>query len=467
MENRRDFSKHSSRRQPCNIRVEEERIYSNVNVVESTTPGGWHRDVNSYQKRVTIKYRIGDSTTDAELRTCEVDALSLFSLLSTSKRLFTVLEETGLSSPLLHHFATCEKTSLSENPTYTLPGTERTIFVANRAFQPDTNAQKYKEASEEKRPELLNTSYKLSGGMDTIQVIATKDPIFFHTLYMAIIQNLCSISQLDLCADYQQDMMQLVSDSVKKGRVHSFGAHLSGYGPISGKHFEKAFLGRRGAFYKRFSRKDCKFTLETLYCGSRRSHPISFCFYDKRAQSSRVEHQEHLDSTRIEVRLHVKKDKNCHGIALTLFKSLFLENGRFLRHIIFTWILFSRINFSTTVRKQKKGSNPSKNKNNSWAGHSWAGWWQNLFKVYTSVLGEQQQISENFLNDLAKMRANPKEALPLLVKQIKQITDQGVNLPFNEKLLSLPQPSTSITEIPSYLAEEAEKGKERTTLSFA
>ncbi len=80
---RPEFSKHSSLRQPYDIRIEEESFSSNI--VESTTPGGWHRDVNSCRKRVTIKYRIGDSTTDAELRTCEIDALSLFSLSSISK----------------------------------------------------------------------------------------------------------------------------------------------------------------------------------------------------------------------------------------------------------------------------------------------------------------------------------------------------------------------------------------------
>lgn len=81
---------------------------------------------------------------------------------STPFRFFPYRAFQKMSSPLLHRFASCEKNSLKGNPTYTLPGTERTLFVMGKTFHPNVNAQQYRESSNEDKEKMLDTSYKFS-----------------------------------------------------------------------------------------------------------------------------------------------------------------------------------------------------------------------------------------------------------------------------------------------------------------
>ena len=62
------------------------------------------------------------------------------------------------------------------------------------------------------------------------------DPDFFFALSSAIRRSICRITRLNMCMDFQKNLMSLVSESVKKGRVHSFGAHLIGDGVLNGKY---------------------------------------------------------------------------------------------------------------------------------------------------------------------------------------------------------------------------------------
>jgi len=121
-------------------------------------------------------------------------------------------------------------------------------------------------------------------------------------------------------------------------------------------------LGRRGDFYKTFAHDQCKFQLENLYCGDRRSRPISLRFYTKRQQFSEGEY---LESTRVEIKFHVKNNTDYDSVTLALLQSVFAQNGQFIKHIVFTVLLFPFINFSTRVKTPKKFCNRSKTK--TWA----------------------------------------------------------------------------------------------------
>lgn len=183
---------------------------------------------------------MGDNAKPQELKTSELEALSIFSLKSQSKNLFTLLQESGFQSPLLQHFANCERECLSDQKnqeiTYTLPHSDRAVFVRREVLRKNVSFYQYNECSDSDRKNMLDNLYTLSGGMDGFHTIRMVDPDFFFALSSAIRRSICRITRLNMCMDFQKNLMSLVSESVKKGRVHSFGAHLIGDGVLNGKY---------------------------------------------------------------------------------------------------------------------------------------------------------------------------------------------------------------------------------------
>lgn len=83
-----------------------------------------------------------------------------------------------------------------------------------------------------------------------------------------------------MCINLSVDIMGLVCDNVKKGKVNSFACNLKGYGFVSAEPFSNEFVGRRSNFYNQFKSPGCSFTLETLYCGYPRNSPCVLVFDD-------------------------------------------------------------------------------------------------------------------------------------------------------------------------------------------
>ena len=254
---------------------------------------------------------MGHASKVSEIRTSELDAVSLLFLtfnsapnqslrdwLARGQNLFKTLEKCSITSLLIAHFAKCE----SESRAYSDPSSGKKLFmkgyIKDKRSPGSVEGAMSKTVSVVSSSDSLITQYRLSGGMSTFHNIVGYDADFFPAILKGINDNICKITRLDMCIDFSEDIMGLVSDNVKKGRVSSFGSNLKGYGYVNGNPFSNEFVGRRSSFYNQFKEANCKFSLQTLYCGHPRNTPCVLVFYDKRLESSK-NHVSYLDSTRV------------------------------------------------------------------------------------------------------------------------------------------------------------------------
>ena len=68
--------------------------------------------------------------------------------------------------------------------------------------------------------------------MSTFQDILNNNQWFFASLLKGTDAGICNLTRVDMCFDFSEDLMQLVSDNVKKGRVNTFGSHRI---PVTGR----------------------------------------------------------------------------------------------------------------------------------------------------------------------------------------------------------------------------------------
>jgi hypothetical protein len=326
--------------------------------------------------------------------------------------LFESLEKAGISSPLISHFAQSKR----RDKAYCDVRSDKTLFVKSRFLSHKHDMKSKIEASN-----LLTIQYRLSGGMSTFHNIIEYDPDLFPNILKSIDKKLCKITRLDMCIDLSSDIMGLVSENVKKGRVNSFGSHLRGYGVLNGKPFSNEFVGRRSKFYKNFKDDSCKLTLETLYCGHRKETPCVLVFYDKELKS-RKRHVAHLAATRVEIRLYSGKDDRYSFIIRKLLESITYKEkmGQFLRHILFTQLLFLHIHFSSVQRGSKFFNSLT----------NWCSWWQELFQVnFKACLVEKSDfipLLPKILDDLSTFKSTPSNILNLYYEQLRKL-QSGVN----------------------------------------
>lgn len=383
-----------------------------------------HEEGEIYRyKRTTLSYLVGHASKVAEIRTSELDALSLLFLSSKTKNLFENLVSAGFNSTLIEHFAECERQGVP----YSDPRSGKTLFVKGHFLEPLSTENspnpalqdsEYNPVVSVESSNPLITQYRLSGGMSTFYNIVEYDADFFPNILKGIDQKFCKITRLDMCTDLSDDIMSLVSDSVKKGRVNSFGCNLKGFGLLNGVPFNDRFVGKWSAFYKTFKKENCKFSLETLYCGHPQRNSCVIVFYDKRKEASK-RHVNYLDGTRIEIRLYSGKDDKYSPIINELLKSLTQRDsfkvGQFLRHAFFTQLLFSHINFSNS----KEAVNPFESLK------SWAGWWEELFKVkYKACLTNKNEfysLLPSILSNLRSLKANPLNIFGFYNREFQKI----------------------------------------------
>ena len=183
-------------------------------------------------RRTSIEYLIGHSSKPAQIRTCEIDGLNVVNFTSSSKRLFSTLLEHGRNSRYITHFAECE----SRDEKYTAFSTKRVLFQ-RRTYISD---KKRENPCSSEGPEVCNTSsgksqitknacqYRLEGGMLSYYWISENDPTFFSQLSSALDLGLCEVKRLDICVDHSEDLMPLLSEDIKCGRVNGFGRDLRG-----------------------------------------------------------------------------------------------------------------------------------------------------------------------------------------------------------------------------------------------
>jgi len=183
---------------PHHIRVDENTIF-----YEQTTKLAMSRGV--------ISYNLGESEKRISVRTAELDSLAFLSFNSSNRNLFKTLIDHKLSSKIIKHFADCEDNNLP----YNLPNT---LVTGNTII---------------KRVNHGNV-YRFYGSIPIIQRIVHLDSLFFTHLLKGIKLKLCYIARVDLATDLSEDFMDLVSSSIKGGRVHTFGSGLRGYGTING-----------------------------------------------------------------------------------------------------------------------------------------------------------------------------------------------------------------------------------------
>lgn len=378
-------------------------------------------------KRTTLSYKTGHASKVAEIRTSELDALSLLFLSSRTSKLFESIASAGFISNLIEHFAECERKDVR----YSDPRSGKVLFEKGHILDSRLTVRSSSTSNPGLSFESVNplvTQYRLSGGMSTFYNIVEYDPEFFPNIIKGIDQKLCKITRLDMCIDLSDDIMNLVSDSVKKGRVNGFGCNLKGYGLLNGVPFKNRFVGRRSAFYKVFKKENCKFSLETLYCGHPMNNSCVLVFYDKKQESSKRQ-VNYLDGTRVEIRLYSGKDGKYSSIINELLKSITqkvnFKMGQFLRHAFFTQLLFSHIHFSNS----QKVSNPFESL------ESWAGWWEELFKVkYKACLTNQNEFSvllPNILSNLNTLKENPSNIFGFYKREVLKIESGSTLDSFN------------------------------------
>lgn len=200
-------------------------------------------------------------------------------------------------------------------------------------------------------------------------------------------------------------------------------------------------VGKNSSFYKLFKKKDCKLVLDTLYCGHPKKNPCVIVFYNKKKESSK-RHINYLDNTRVEIRLYAGKTEKYTFLINKLLESVTYKEkgkmGEFLRHSVFTQLLFSHINFSTIQRATDTFKSIK----------SWAGWWEELFKVkYKACLANQSEFEESLPSILANLRLlkkTPSLVFSLFDKELSKIVVGSTHDIFNVSnplcLESMPTP---------------------------
>lgn len=70
---------------------------------------------------------------------------------------------------------------------------------------------------------------------------------------------ICKIERLNMCVDLSEDLIRLVTDNVKPGRVNTFKSHLHGENVFNDRMLK---LGRNSKFYTSFKVKNDKIKLK-------------------------------------------------------------------------------------------------------------------------------------------------------------------------------------------------------------
>ena len=216
--------------QPHNITIIEEIENSQEKTTWKDDPAkrklNYSKKTQTQWARYTLSYNIASTTTPAFMQMAQVDGFHIITLASKSTTLFgDVKESIKIKSALLTYLAEQEKNSNTNNITYRLPFTGRVIFRRKVGLVKEVDLDTYLDPEED--PE---TYYKLEGGISTVREIIKYDQRFFTCMQQAVNSNLCKVTRLDFCVDFSQNIMHLVSAGVQRGRVHSLGSHLNGFG---------------------------------------------------------------------------------------------------------------------------------------------------------------------------------------------------------------------------------------------
>ncbi len=364
-------------------------------------------------RRRSIEYLVGSSRRGVEVSSGELDGLRFVSFVCESSNLFMCLRSNGISSFLINHFAECERLGVSYSKPSScdlqanLSDLRGTVLFKCDRFS-GVRKRKFSDVSSPSK----GTQYRLFGGMLSYWWIVDNDPVFFSGLYSGVVSGLCHLRRLDLCSDHSEDLMGLVSGSVRRGTVHCFKSHLRGYGILDGVSFSDKRLGRQTSFFTGI-KKSSTFRVNTLYSGHRKSSDCVISFYDK---SLEQESRDNLwvDNTRIEISLYGNRVSGVAGkyepLMNELLYSLTLPRGemigQYLRHTVFTFLLFSHIQFSSTVRDRLSPFAST---------HRWSPWYSDLFKAYMSGTVVTTSFDEaTLLSFLSTLKDEPSRLLTIL-----------------------------------------------------
>lgn len=215
----------------------------------------------------------------------EIDSINFYDGTKDTKALFTRLRDSGFSSPLITHFAECEKlgTNLTD-PEFSDVLMNRVACVHNLDGISVTTHY-----------------YRLNGGKLVFQRIHALDASFWKLMVEASHKDPdLEVIELHLAADCDHDLMSFVSSGIQKGHYITKNLKLTGIYTLGGKKL-KGGLGKRSKNFQTLKDKD--FRIHTLYCGSTRYEPLSVAFYDKRLEQ--IERKDSLAdcAIRVEIRL--------------------------------------------------------------------------------------------------------------------------------------------------------------------
>lgn len=350
-------------------------------------------------RRRSIEYRVGSSRRAVEASSGELDGLRLVSFVCKSSNLFSYLRGNGIFSVLINHFAACESLGVAySRPCSGSVGRGTVLFKCDRFSGRGVSS--------------VGTQYRLFGGMLSYWWIVDNDPEFFSGLYRGVSSGLCYLRRIDICSDHSEDLMGLVSNSVRRGTVHCFKNHLRGYGVVDGVSFSDKRLGRQTSFFNSV-KKSCTFRVCTLYSGHRKNSDCVISFYDK---SLEQESRDNLwiDNTRIEISLYGNRVPGVAGKYDDLMKELLYSLtfcrgemiGQHFRHTVFTFLLFSHIQFSSTVRNRLSPFVRT---------CTWSPWYSDLFKAYMFGTVVNTSFDESsLLSFLSTLKEDPSRLLTVL-----------------------------------------------------
>lgn len=322
-------------------------------------------------------------------------------------KLFTLLLREGICSPLISYFADCEL----KGKKYTTFSSTSVLLKYNlceqRIAEPAFLTRKGNLFKKGDKCSQLAGVYRLYGGTVSFSWIRNNDPVFFKCIYEAVTRGLCAIRRLDLQADHSEDLLSLLNEDVRLGRVNTFKSHLRGSGICNNIAFNNQPLGSRSSTSK-LLRGFSGFRVDTLCCGEVRANSCVLTFARKNKETTcTYKHEQNHEGALIKLSFFPQRSHaNSIRLATLLFYTTTLEKhdqrGQHVRDIIFAGLLFSRVVF---CRKVSTKSTSHFNLN------AWSPWYSKLFKSYMYVLYCTQE-TEN----VPVFAFSEKNVLPLLGK---------------------------------------------------